>query len=881
MQTPNTLNITVGTDVILNVTLEHEGVVLNPALIDNLQANLITGLGRKTPLETSTGIDYVVVNIPWVDGRLPGCYSLEITGSINDLAWSAVGKSIIRYTSNTEIGHSTVDVDGDSYDVVMEVGYYFTDSPIEKVKVTVDDQVGEPYVETSYIRKELKMDFHNMKGETGGQGIQGIQGIPGESAVFDPTTGNISVIEQTTGESITNPMSQHAVSEQVTSDEILATIYGASLTQGKGYVTNTGGFTLSSTYVGAFVPISQYVGKKVRLYLGNGTLIRYAFTLSAPTTRQTTSILCQDCELVSVQNEDYTDDVVPTDAQYLYVYVADGTAVYPSKIEVYGKNTIKAAISMIDEKVDSSLVVSELNLEGAAVQSALTVANGMVAADGKYSLNANYFGAWLNVAKYRGKKILLKAAQTGDFYGLRYAFTLSAPTSAKSTSILCQGTSLVSYYWAHSQEVIEDVIPQDCNYLYVMIHDTNFGYYYPAQIRIVSPINGQVKANTEGIKELEERENVKTARLFGYYFPGNASIEDLNGIDAATIAADGMTLPSLSPVTLPKLTVFDDEEFTLEVNATTSDKILFYSAQTKTGELSSALQTSSHVLFDFANGRVSIYQADSLNTTTGAGTEIEGVDFTSSDGTYILTIGRKQRQVFASIYNKSTMAKVEVTCVESEHSSVNVAQRPAGWMYKYPSFMTLAGTPKYIRFNGYTDGDLYMLFQGDSYTEGYAGFYPDAWSRNACKYFRNSRTCGLSGHKLDDVVQQYHESIKGKVKTEVMVISIGINDMSDLTSDALITAWGERFRTYIEELVADGITPIVNRIWPEGSATSSTATKATKMNNIIRSFGYDGADFGAVEGYSTSSYYTQGHLSVSGNQLSYDIFINELSQYKK
>ncbi len=677
-------------------------------------------------------------------------------------------------------------------------------------------------------------------------------------------------------------MTQKAITDEVTREETIATFYGASLTQGKGYVTPEGGFTVSSTYVGAFIAISQYIGKKIKLFLGNGTLIRYAFTLLAPTTRKTTSILCQGCELVNVEGEDYAEVVVPSDAQYLYVYcVANGTAVYPSKIEVYGKNTIKDVISVIDEKVDSSIVVSELNLEGAAVQSALTAANGIVGADGKYSLNANYFGAWLNVAKYRGKKILLKAAQTGDSYTLRYAFTLSAPTSAKTTSILCLGASLVSYYWAHSQEVIEDVIPQDCNYLYVMIHDTNNGYFYPAQIRIVSPINGQVEANTEGIKELEGRENVKTARLFGYYFPGNASIEDLNGIDAATIAADGMTLPSLSPVTLPKLTVFDDEEFTLEVNATTSDKILFYSAQTKTGELSSALQTSSHVLFDFANGRVSIYQADTLNTTTGAGTEIEGVDFTSSDGTYILTIGRKQRQVFASIYDKATRAKVEVTCVESEHSSVNTAQRPAGWMYKYPSFMTLEGTPKYIRFNGYTDGDLYMLFQGDSYTEGYAGFYPDAWSCNACKYFRNSRTCGLSGHKLDDLIQQYHESIKGKVKTEVMVISIGINDMSDLTSDALINAWGERFRAYVEELVADGITPIVNRIWPEGSATSATATKATKMNNIIRSFGYDGADFGAVEGYSTSSYYTQGHLSVSGNQLSYDIFINELSQYKK
>lgn len=164
MSCRETLNITAGTDVILNVTLEHDGIVLNPALINNLQTNLVTGLGKRTPLEVSPSADYLVVNIPWVDGRIPGYYSLEITGSINGLAWSTVGKSIIRYTSATEIGPGTVDVTGDGYDVTMEVGYYYTESPIEGVSATIDDGVGEPSVETSYIHKQLSFDFHNLRG---------------------------------------------------------------------------------------------------------------------------------------------------------------------------------------------------------------------------------------------------------------------------------------------------------------------------------------------------------------------------------------------------------------------------------------------------------------------------------------------------------------------------------------------------------------------------------------------------------------------------------------------------------------------------------------------------------------------------------------------
>ena len=51
------LNITVWSDVILNVTLVHEEEVLIPALIDNLEANLISGLGKRTALKTGLGAD--------------------------------------------------------------------------------------------------------------------------------------------------------------------------------------------------------------------------------------------------------------------------------------------------------------------------------------------------------------------------------------------------------------------------------------------------------------------------------------------------------------------------------------------------------------------------------------------------------------------------------------------------------------------------------------------------------------------------------------------------------------------------------------------------------------------------------------------------------
>ena len=385
--------------------------------------------------------------------------------------------------------------------------------------------------------------------------------------------------------------------------------------------------------------------------------------------------------------------------------------------------------------------------------------------------------------------------------------------------------------------------------------------------------------STEGDEMDMGEYNPSVAEIFNYYFAALTQEQQstLLGLDSATITQNGLTLPSMSFITHNKLTAFSDEKITLEVTVSTLDKIMMYASTN--GALNTS-ETASYILFDFANGRVSIFKAGTM-TSSGQGTELCGIDFDSSSGDYILTIGRRRRNVFASIYNKSTQILNEIVAEETLYPSVNTAKRPAGWMYQKPSFMTITGNPIYKRFSCNVKGSLYMMFQGDSYTEGYAGFYPNCWAYKAARYFKNSRTCGLSGHKLADMITQYHDSIKGKINISVMVISIGINDMSDLTSDAKIATWANTFKGYLDELVEDGIIPIVNRIWPEGSNDSATSTKAKKMNDYIRSWGFDGADFGAVNGYtSNSTYYTSGHLTAAGNDLTYQIFINELSKYK-
>lgn len=182
----NQLNITRGSDVILNVTLVHEEEVINPALIDGLEVNLISGLGSRIPLTATQAADYIVVNIPWSVVQRVSIYSLEIKGTINGLQWCSVGKGLLRYTNATEVGADSVTVEADAYDVTMEAGYHYSDSPIAAVHVSVDDEYGTPSADVTYRQRVLGLDFHNLRGN-------GITEIDVDEQVGDEAVNTITI----------------------------------------------------------------------------------------------------------------------------------------------------------------------------------------------------------------------------------------------------------------------------------------------------------------------------------------------------------------------------------------------------------------------------------------------------------------------------------------------------------------------------------------------------------------------------------------------------------------------------------------------------------------------------------------------------------------
>lgn len=246
-----TLDITCGTDVVLNVRLIFRGETFDPSLSSEVEAYLVSGLGRRTAVDVDIIDDEAVVTIPWITGRLPGRYGLEVRGMINGLHWSTVADGLIRYTRGTMPGTTEpITVESDAYDISMEVSYRYGETPLEEVTATVDDGVGEPSVDYIYVSRKLRLDFHNLKGDEGvgidhveptdvhtGDGetstytmkrtdgsdggtievVNGRKGSQGDSAVFnpdDPETPSFKMAN-TLGGSTTKSMTQKSVTDAI------------------------------------------------------------------------------------------------------------------------------------------------------------------------------------------------------------------------------------------------------------------------------------------------------------------------------------------------------------------------------------------------------------------------------------------------------------------------------------------------------------------------------------------------------------------------------------------------------------------------------------------------------------------------------------------
>lgn len=489
--------------MLLHVSLEHEGVIIDPSVIENLSATLVSGLGKQTALEASVEADYIVVSIPWVDGRVPGCYSLKLSGSINSLAWACVGKSLIKYTSGTEPGASEVTVEGDTYDVTMEVGYHYTDSPINEVTVNVDGGVGTPSADVDYHDKELDFVFHDIKGETGdrGNGIasiettestepggintvtfitdddpegtsfhvqNGIVGPQGDCAVYNPEAPDAPdfVMATSPGQSTTKAMTQKAVTDaigaaaydgyQVILSEDLEKYDGFLDSYGKWALN--GGQGLHSTIPvdkGNIIRIKPICETTTSVYVG---LLGDSYSEPVTIGGNVPYALGESRRRLTVGNT--TEIVVPPYAKYLTMVILDFYSnEFSYEIEVI-ENTALDSIGETDDRVSQNS--RNIGLKTGAKQILDTDIDSV-----DFYINAS--NRWdtgksckvIDITNYRGRMArIVKNAGTCQF-----AFLMSDLIIKNTDAVYAWDDKVVSLSDVSEKTVL---IPYDANFIYIL-----------------------------------------------------------------------------------------------------------------------------------------------------------------------------------------------------------------------------------------------------------------------------------------------------------------------------------------------------------------------------------------------------------------------------
>ena len=379
------LNITCGTDVVLHDTLEFDGEVFDPSLSTDIVANLVNSLGKRTALEVEVVDDYLVIDVPWVEGRNAGCYGLEVKGVCNERKWSTYADALIRYTRATVEGAAEVEVESDYYDITQIVGYRYTDSPIRHVTVEVDDNYGEPEATTTYDGRDLDIDFKNLKGNgiasveqtivstedegvnetvitqdngnttviqvrNGHTGAKGDKGDTGDSAIFDPTTGNISEMLQTTGKSVVSPMSQKAVTDELDKLSLVSLSDYTDIGTKNCYINGSNVYkTNTANYSGANIQNDLTIalrGKIMRVTPQEGKSYCIAFTTNKPVNNDSASYSGTTGYNSRIFGDTVGMYIVPSDANYIYVQKMSGSGndIFPLKIEFFERENVGDAL---------------------------------------------------------------------------------------------------------------------------------------------------------------------------------------------------------------------------------------------------------------------------------------------------------------------------------------------------------------------------------------------------------------------------------------------------------------------------------------------------------------------------------------------------------
>lgn len=185
------------------------------SILDNKIANIDSSQFGKVD-------DVQIDGTSILDNKVANINSSEF-GKLDDVKVN--GESVvINKEALITIPNKVSDLENDSEyvtDEKMQEEMLNKQDVIENVSSTYTEDGESPDVSVSMTQQGMEFTFKNLRGPAGPEGKQG---IPGESAVFDPQTGNIlAELASTTGSSTMKAMSQKATTDAI-ADPVAETV---------------------------------------------------------------------------------------------------------------------------------------------------------------------------------------------------------------------------------------------------------------------------------------------------------------------------------------------------------------------------------------------------------------------------------------------------------------------------------------------------------------------------------------------------------------------------------------------------------------------------------------------------------------------------------
>lgn len=137
-------SVTQGNIASIKATLTRDNEAFPVADAEDVAIALVSGLGRKTVIAPEDyEISMVEEGVIYVDGPAtlaPGCYGLEVTGTLNGTPWRTYTASALVVTYPTVAGGGTATATGDRIDITMDVQMYaMSMRTMEGIQTAIDE----------------------------------------------------------------------------------------------------------------------------------------------------------------------------------------------------------------------------------------------------------------------------------------------------------------------------------------------------------------------------------------------------------------------------------------------------------------------------------------------------------------------------------------------------------------------------------------------------------------------------------------------------------------------------------------------------------------------------------------------------------------------